>query len=274
MDLFFIDDAGQRNPSRPGMHNLLSVGGLYVPEKSVYVLEKQLGALCEEYNFPPGEIFKWSPGRELWMHDNLINEARNEFTNKAIKSAIDLGARAIVVISDTQYKTATNSVNHEIDLLKLFLERAHWLLKQNKSIGLVIASQPSGDRRAENKFLANCIETLKVGTEYVEFEMIPLCILSCPPRFIRLLQLADIITSCSIAYVSGESNYSPPIFDSLLRLFAGDGSRIGGIGVKIHPDNVYCNLYHWLLGDKTLWRGSSGFGLPLPQFPYSEGPQG
>lgn len=271
MDLFFIDDAGQSNPSRSGMGSLLSVGGVYVPENSLRNLEKQLQALCAEYNFPAGEIFKWSPGRELWMHQNLVDEARREFISRALGLAVELGSRAIVVVSDTQYRT-TGSASHEVDLVKLFLERAHWQLKGNQASGLIIASQPSGDRRAENKFLTSCLETLKDGTEYVEFETIPLGVISCPPKFIRLLQLADIITSCTTAYVSGESNYSPPIFDGLLKLFANDGRRIGGVGLKIHPDNVYCNLYHWLLGDKMLWRGSVGMGLPFPRFPYSEGP--
>lgn len=272
MDLIFIDDAEQKNPSRKGMFRMLSVGGLYVPETSLRDLEKKLELLCREYNFPEGEMFKWSPGRELWMHDNLIGKNRRNFMSRAVTSGIDLGIKVIVVISDTQYRTATDSQTHEMDLLKLFLERTHWLLRHNQTIGMVVASQPSGNRRNENKFLANCLETLKTGTEYVEFETIPLGVLSCPPKYIRMLQLADVVTSCSVAFVSGESQYSPPIFSELIQLLATDGMRIGGIGLKLHPDNVYCNLYHWLLGDQTLWKGNSGMGLPFPNMPYSDGP--
>jgi hypothetical protein len=37
---------------------------------------------------------------------------------------------------------------------------------------------------------------------------------------------------------------------------------IGGFGLKLHPDNVYHNLYHWLLDDKSL----------APFLPYVNGP--
>lgn len=269
MDLFFIDDAYQRSPSREGMGPLFAIGGLCVPEESVQTLEKSIDTLCENVGFPPGEIFKWSPGRNLWMHSNLIDEDRKGFFCELLENARKNGAKAIVVIEDSRYKTATGATDHVIDLIQLFLERYHWQLNCRNCRGMVIASQPSGDRRSEKKFLAECVNSLTTGTDYMQFVNIALNIICCPPQIIRLLQLADVITSCTTAMVSGETNYAPPIFEKIKPLLVQDNRRIGGIGLKIHPDIEYANLYHWLLGDSMFIKGSIGVGMPLPSYPYS-----
>jgi len=207
MDIFFVDDAAQKNPSRPGMGPLLGVGGIHVVEESLQDLERQTEAICKEFGFLPNEIFKWSPGRELWMHQNLVGEKRQEFFIRILDLAKDNGATAMVIIEDTSSKTATGVQSPETDLIQLFLERAHHQLAARQSNGMVIVSQPSGDRKSENKFLAGCFETLRTGTDYVKPERIVLNVLTSPPRFMRLLQLADVVTSCTIAFVGGESSF-------------------------------------------------------------------
>jgi len=272
MDLFFVDDAKQSNPSRGGMNSpLVAIGGIHVPDETVGVIERGVESVCRDYGFPDGEVFKWSPGGDLWMHDNLT-ERREEFFTQVLNIAKDAGAKAIVVIEDTGYKTAISGARRDVDLLNLFLERAHGELSRKGCCGLVIVSQPGGDRRSENKLIASCVETLRSGTDYVDFERIPLSVFSSSPKFIRLLQIADIVTSCTTAFVSGESNYSPPIFEVIKQMMVGDSQRIGGFGLKIHPDLQYVNLYHWLLGDRIFWRGSMGLHMPLSNRPYSTNP--
>lgn len=271
MDIFFVDDAAQKAPSRPGMGLLLGVGGIHVPEESLQELEKQIEAVCTEFGFPPNEIFKWSPGRELWMHQNFVGEQRQQFFIRVLGLAKDNGATATIIIEDTSYKTATGVQSPETDLIQLFLERAHHQLAARQSNGMVIVSQPSGDRKSENKFLAGCFETLRSGTDYVKPERIVLNVLTSPPRFMRLLQLADVVTSCTVAFVGGESSFSPPVFNSVKSMLARELGRIGGVGLKIHPDIKYVNLYHWLLGDTHFVR-FMGLPLPLPGYQYSDDP--
>lgn len=273
MDFFFVDDATQSNPSRGGMNSpLVAIGGIHVQDESVGGIEREIESVCKEYGLPDGEVFKWSPGRDLWIHDNLIENRREEFFIRILNTAKDSGAKAIVVIEDTGYKTAISGARRDVDLINLFLERAHLELSKKGRCGIVIVSQPSGDRAAENKLIADCVETLRFGTDYIKFERFPLSIFSASHKFIRLLQLADIVTSCTTAFVAGESNYSPPIFEVIKQMMPGDSQRKGGIGLKIHPDLQYVNLYHWLLGDTHFWRGSVGLGMPLPNFPYSANP--
>lgn len=272
MDVFFADDARQRNPSRSGMGSLVSIGGIHVPSQAVGELEKAINNLCDDFGFPPGEEFKWSPGRELWTRDNLIGEDREEFFIRVLTLARDRGVKAIVVIEDTGYQTATGTPTAEEDITSLFLERVHRQLVKARSEGIVIVDRPGGGRADEDRFLANCLETLQSGTDYVKHDRIALNVLSTPSKLIRLLQVADVVTSCTTAAVSGEDRFSPPIFKAIKPLLYSDMRRIGGVGLKIHPDLVFVNLYHWLLGDSHFFKHTTGYPLPLQDHPYSSSP--
>ena len=271
MDLLFTDDANQKKPTRPGMGPLLAIGGIHVPEESVQQLEGQIEALCAEYGFPADEIFKWSPRRELWMYKNLVGQRRQDFFKAVIALIRDNGARATVIIEDSTCGRATKANTAEIDLIQLFLERAHHQLVARQCNGIVIVSQPGGDRRAENKFIADCVETLKCGTDYVKPDKI-VTVLCSAPKFLRLLQVADLVTSCTTAFVSGESSFSPPVFNLIKQTFVSELGRVGGVGLKLHPDFKYVNLYHWLLGDSHFVRFMQGFPMPLPHRPYCSDP--
>jgi len=254
------------------MGPLVAVGGICVPGEAAGKLEGEIEALCADYGFPAGEEFKWSPGQHLWMHSNLGREKRQRFFIQVLTLAQDSGASAVVVIEDASCPLATEATSPEIDVTRLFLERVHKLLGKRKSDGIVIVARPGGDRTAEDKFLAGCIETLQRGTGYVKPDHIVLNVLFSPSRFIRLLQVADVVTSCSTAAVGGEHQFSPPVFASVKGLLDREGERIGGVGLKLHPYFMYANLYHWLVGDTHLWMSGTAFPLPLACYPYSSHP--
>lgn len=46
--------------------------------------------------------------------------------------------------------------------------------------------------------------------------------------------------------------------------------RIGGVGLKIHPDFSYANLYYWLLGDGHFLKRGQLYDLPYGGCPYCE----
>lgn len=236
-------------------------------------LEQSLKQLCRDTGFPPGEEFKWSPGRDLWMRDNLTGSAREQFFTDVLGLAQNSAVTAIVVVEDKDYQTAAGASTHEEDTTCLFLERIHKLLSAKRTEGIVIVDRPGGGRSDEDRFLGSCLETLQTGTNYVYPDRIALSVLSAPSNLIRLLQLADLITSCTLAVVAGEDRYSPPVFASIRHLLYTDRFRIGGYGLKIHPDGRYANLYHWLLGDAWFIRGMTGDSLPLQTRPYSTDPR-
>lgn len=272
MHIFFADDAHQDNPSRPDMGPLVAIGGIEVPSKAVGGLEKEIDQLCDEYGFPPGEEFKWSPGRELWMRSNLTGSCRKEFFIRVVTLSRENGACVTVVVEDTRYDTATDTSSHEEDVTRLFLERVHLQCDAAGVDGIVIVDRPGGSRADADRFLAACLDTLHSGTRYVGLDRIALNALSAPSKFVRLLQVADVVTSCTLARVGGETPFSVPVFDSIRPLLATDEDRCGGVGLKIHPHLLYANLYHWLLGDGKFMKQGIGYRLPLADHPYRSDP--
>lgn len=273
MELFFADDSRQNRPSRNGMGPLIATGGILVKGDKVRALEKEVDNLCTiDYDMPQEEEFKWSPDRGSWFRQNLVEENRTQFFIEVLSLFKSADAKAIVVIVDMEARTATDAPTHEQDVTSLLLERVDNQLARMRSEGIVIVDRPRGDRGDEYKFLAGCLETLRSGTDYVSYDHIALNVLSTPSRLIRLLQAADVVTSCTLSAIGGEDTYSPPVFHEIKDLLLKESGRYGGVGLKIHPDFKYANLYHWLLGDTHFWRYNCGNPLPLRAWPYNAGP--
>jgi uncharacterized protein DUF3800 len=254
------------------MGHLVAVGGLHIPSTAVGKLERDLDDLCGSFGFPTGEEFKWSPGRGQWMRKSLTSAKRTEFYRAALGMAQERGARGIVVVEDTNAARAVaGTPSPEEDVVMLFLERADNYLRSTGTEALVVADQPSGGREAEHRFLSGCLARMRAGTEFVKFARLTL-LLTSDSRLSRLVQLADVVTGCTVSYIAGESTFAPITFQWIRPLLREELGRIGGVGVKIHPDGRYANLYHWLLGDEYLVRYPQGLALPTPGRAYWESP--
>lgn len=275
MKWLFVDDSRQNAPGRDGMQNrpLLAVGGVIVDGTAVRALSQALDEVCCAVGFPRRPLreseFKWSPGKELWMRDNLKADAREQFFKTVIDRVRTHSASAIVVAVDTCARPAHAGKSHEMDALLMLLERFHSALQAGEE-GIVVCDTPSGSRADEHGFLGDCVEALAAGTDYVKFDRLALPVLSAPSHLVRLLQVADLVTSCILAYIAGEPRYAPPIATEIRSVLRRDGNRVGGYGVKLHPDYRYGNLYHWLFGDSDFWKNSMGVPLPLRNRLYAE----
>ena len=209
----------------------------------------------------------------LSRREQLKQAKRTEFFVQAdISLASQHQASVTVVVVDASKGMArSQSKSHEEDVTALFLERCDWACGER--CGLPIIAKPSGGPVDEKKFVAGCLALIQAGTEYMNLKNFALGVLTAPSKQVRLLQLADVVTSCTVARVSGETQYSPPVLKAIRPLFRGrDGSRTGGVGLKIHPDYNYVNLYHWLLGDTFFFKGNVGHPLPIKGRPYFDGP--
>lgn len=253
MDLIVVDDASQKKPSRKGMGPLVAAGGVHVPGGQVLSLEKALAQHCHEVGFPANQEFKWSPGRKEWMWGNLVDEDRGAFFRGCFDLAAEAEITAFVMIEDKKRgKAMESSASHEEDAVKLLLERGNNLLREGGREAMVLADRPGGKRKDENRFVAGCLETLRDGTDFVTFDRIGLLVTG-DSRHSRLIQLADLITSCTLSYVAGQVEHHTTLFkERVMPLLRTSGGRTGGFGLKIQPDLRYGNLYHWLLGDNWI----------------------
>ncbi|MCZ7679816.1 MAG: hypothetical protein M5U28_14055 [Sandaracinaceae bacterium] len=251
------------------------MAGVIVDGTAVRALSQALDEVCDAAGFPPRPSreseFKWSPGKELWMRDNLTGDAREQFFKKVIDRVRAHNASAIVVAVDTGASPAHAGKSHEMDALLMLLERFHSALRAGEE-GFVVCDTPSGSRADEHGFLVDCVEALAAGTDYVKFDRLALPVLSAPSHLVRLLQVADLVTSCILAYIAGEARYAPKTAAEIRAVLRRDGNRVGGYGVKLHPDYRYGNLYHWLFGDSEFWKGNVGTPLPLRGRAYAESP--
>lgn len=273
MDYIFADDSRVPKPTRSGMGPIVAIGGLHVGGDAVGALEREIGRLCTSVGLPATEQFKWSPGKkEEFLKEHLKGDARKEFFLSVIRALAASGAVAHVVVVDTTATAASNKASGpEEDATVLFLERCEWALSQRGRDALVTVASVGGGTGDASKFLASCVDVMASGTEYVKMSHLPLGVITVPSRQWRLLQAADLITSCITARVGGESVHSPAIFDAIRPLLRSDGLRVGGIGLKVHPDFKHANLYHWLLGDSHWWKGQMGNPLPIATMPHAQG---
>jgi hypothetical protein len=270
MDMIFADDARQKRPSRSNTGPLVATGGIHVPGEAAGDLERAISAHCDSTGFPTDQQFKWSPGkRDSFMRTELVEDARLLFYEQLFAVVADHGVTAFVVVEDSSRGLAAHgSSSHEEDVTTLFLERADWCVSQKGKDGLVVVATPGGGKAEKDKFLSHCLALRTEGTGYSHLERLPLGVVTHDSRRLRTLQLADVIASCVTARVAGERTYSPAVFEMIKPLLRRDAGRIGGVGLKIHPDFVFANLYYWLLNDDVHLKGTAGWPLPMEDRPF------
>ncbi len=273
MNLVFVDDAQQNNPTRPGLESepLVATGGVVVPHDAVAILEKQIEDTCHSYGLSTSDEFKWSPKKKKKNHSRfraLPNRAG--FFIKILSLAKQSDVKALVIISNMRSTPIVNGLSdHKFATFVTLLERINRL----DSSSFVISDQPGGGPREIKELLDNCKKLIAEGTPFEDMKKITPNVVTAPSHHHRLLQLADVVTSCTLSYVCGENIYSPPVFNQhILPLVHRHRDRYGGAGIKIHPDYLYANLYHWLLDDKYYNEKGSGRLLPMPERPYSTSP--
>lgn len=235
--------------------------------------ERALQELCLEYGFPAEERFKWSPGRELWMRDNLQDAARQDFFLRVLDALGELGCKAIVVLVDSSFACATSriEIGRDLDAVRYLIRRTAEWLSEVDEFGVMLMDQPGGGPAQQHEFSSNCARYTANVSAGDGGRRIVVAPVATDSGLVRLLQAADLVTSCTLAHVSGELTYSPPIFEAIRDLLWRADRRVGDVGLVIRPSFRYLNLYRWLLGDGSYKRGSLEAPLPLPRRPYNAG---
>jgi hypothetical protein len=206
------------------------------------------------------------------MATNLLDSQRAAFFQKVLEDAATAGVVATVVIAEvTSERVTADNCSAEIDVTGMLLERIQFQTPFDQH-ATIVADRPSGDRRDEDRFVASCLTTIKKGTRLLRnFDLIAL-VLTTNSKMLRLLQLADLITSCTLAFVAGEERFAPNTFQYVRPLLRSEAGRVGGNGLKIHPETHYANLYHWLAGDTSYILHNTQYPLPLPGHSFANAP--
>jgi len=110
----------------------------------------------------------------------------------------------------------------------------------------VIAAKPGGGAEDENRLLVECLDTLKLGTDFVRFRRIATNLVTMPFNHSRLLQVADLVVSSSTALVAGKTNYSEPLvahIRPMLRIIA--QACQGAKGERLRRESVDEAIPDW-----------------------------
>jgi hypothetical protein len=104
MYFVFAVDAKQNRPSRNRMGPLVAAGAILVEGDRLKDVESSIESLCRKSGFPVDDPktseFKWTPGKELWMRDNLAVTDREQFFLSVIQRLADAEVKVIVAIDD------------------------------------------------------------------------------------------------------------------------------------------------------------------------------
>lgn len=127
----------------------------------------------------------------------------------------------------------------------------------------IMADTPGGGNAEADEFITRNLDVIRNGTNAVAKLDRLTFVQTARSHHSRGLQIADVFTSCLCAYVGGEQVWSPGVVPTIYPILRRQLDRVGGCGVKLHPDYKYANLYLWLFGDTHLWRGNCGRPLPV-----------
>lgn len=266
MEFFFADDTFQK-PSREGMGKLLGFGGVFVPEEVLGSLEQKINGICELYGFPKGEEIKWSPKRKSWIYQNLHGEDRAKCYSEILEATASFGCQALVVVCDTGRTTLKGEKAFK-KVVEFTFERIEMHLAKIKKLGVIVADRPGGGHREDDQFLAEFLDRINEGTDYVVPEHVPINILTTPSH----LQVADLVTGITCAMVGGQTKYAKQFFPIIKKMFISNSyGYIGGTGLKVFPDELI-NLYYWVLEETYFVKVAmnTGFLIPSQDLPYAK----
>jgi len=269
LSILFGDDSVQKG-HREGMDRVVSFGGVIVPGENLADLGSSLDEVCKRARFPAGEEFKWSPNRNHWMFKGLVGDDRLGFQQAILETAGAHNARALIVSCDEALSKIPRNWA-EKDCVEYALERYSKYCNDNNMSGLIITDVPRGDRRSEYQFLEETWENLTSGNNYVLQDALIPFVLTAASKYVRHLQLADLVVGVTTAMVAGAEEYSAPLFPLVKTLLLTNATSglIGGTGLKVFKGECH-NLYHHVLGEDRYFRYGTGEcrDLPDPKLPY------
>ncbi|GGO49426.1 hypothetical protein GCM10012287_26750 [Streptomyces daqingensis] len=267
MQLVFIDDSGQSDPRREHLGELVSVGAVIFPEHQVSEYTKEIDLLRAEIGMPDDQEFKWNSPRGSFLA-KAGGPTVKEQRRKMLEIAARCEVRTAVVIWDRSKVTWDK---HEAagEILKYLYERIERHLRTYDERGVVIADVPGGGAADHSKWLAQALDLTTAGTRYAKPERVIMPIVTAPSHHVPHLQLADLVTAATTAAFAGHTS-GLELMDMLKPLARTNAyGDIGGTGVVLWPPDLN-DLYFWVLGQKSWWKGSNECRLGPSDGPFAQ----
>lgn len=265
MHIAYVDDSAQTG-RRLGQGKLIGLGAAVFPEDHVKSFTDDFYGCFDQFSVPHEVEFKWSPDSKTdWFRANDRTEIIQPLREAILDAAIANHAKVFVSAWDDGAQKTMYGYEPEYWVIRFMYERIEMHLSNLKERGLIVFDKPGGSHKDEDAWISDTRELTDIGTEYVKSDAIIAPILTAPSHHHPHLQLADLIAGASVGAFAGNS-YALALIPKLKKLYhRNTWGCIGGLGVKLYPDEI-CNLYHWVLGDDIVTRRNSGVELPYKNF--------
>ncbi|MFB9725469.1 hypothetical protein [Haloechinothrix salitolerans] len=162
LHMIFLDDSMQSRRTRKELGRVAALGAVIVPPESLKVFGDYVKMLRVRYGVPTSSEIKWSPSpNDSWMRARENTPARVSLYEKILQGARICQIRSVYAALDLDAVTWWDEDEAKRRLLEFVYERVSLSLEASddedagtRSVGVVVADTPSGDRKDEKKMVA------------------------------------------------------------------------------------------------------------------------
>lgn len=252
MNILFIDDTEQLNKQYVG------VGGVILHDDSLNNLYALFQHKKELHGIPAEVEIKWSPPKNSWLGQNLIEEARISAYSDIINLVRSFNGKAIVAVVKRD-EQGQNAIEAKWKCIEFVTERFQFFLQEHEDRnGIIIADFP-GSGKEEKELLQKYYQLLEKGTHYVKPKNIIMNLLTTESHLNPALQLADLVVGITTGMCTPYKEYALPYWDIVKRnLHCNQSGEVMGCGLKIFPREIVNELITTLFPETIKEREDDG----------------
>jgi len=236
VNILFIDDTEQVS------QQYIGIGGVIFHDSCLSDLFKQFNEKKALHGIPSEEEIKWSPDRNSWIKNNLIDKARISAYSDILALIKSFNGKIIVAVVQRNDLSWT-PLEAKWQCTEFVTERFQFYLQDHDDKqGLIIADFP-GSGKEEKKLLQDYYRLLKEGTRYVKPSNIVMNLLTTESHLNPALQIADLVVGITTGMCSPRRDYASAYWDMVSHnLHRSQVGEVMGCGLKVFPKENYDEL--------------------------------
>jgi len=229
MNILFIDDTEQVKKRYVG------IGGVIFHDSCIDNLYSMFRSTKAVHGIPSEEEIKWSPDRDSWIAENLIEDKRISAYSAILDLVRIFGGTEMVAVVQRDM-TSFDVIEAKWKCIEFITERFQFFLQaQEDKWGIIIADFPSS-RKDEKRLLNDYYRLLDEGTKYVKPLNVVMNLLTTESRLNPGLQIGDLIIGITTAMCTQRTDYASNFWSIVKRnLHRSRCGNVIGCGLKIFP---------------------------------------
>lgn len=240
MNILFMDDTVQVGK------RYIGIGGVIFRDDCIDNLFSLFKEKKELHGIPYEEEFKWSPNRDSWIANNLVDD-RRILAYSDILDLIRLFHGKEIVAVWRRESTPYDLTESKWKCIEFVTERFQFFLQvQDDRNGIIIADFP-GSGAEEKKLLSDYYQLLENGTKYVKPTNIIMNLLTTESHLSPGLQLADLVVGITTAMCTDSRKHAQDYWHVVKNnLHRSPYGEVMGCGLKVFPTEISEEIHETL----------------------------